>query len=220
MTPRESCLAQIAQAIKSSTSDHPLRVGIDGFSCSGKTVLADELGALLGNEGFHVVRANLDGYHNPPAIRYRQGPLNPIGYYEDSFNYKQLTQDLLAPLMPNGSRMIRQHHFDFLKEEENQAQLREVPPNTILIFEGVMLFRPELNRYWDFKIYLDAPEDVIMQRALVRDLEQFGNEENLRAKYMKRYLPGQQYHQSKNTPDKVADSVVDNTDYLNPTLTQ
>ena len=71
-TSRQETLRRLAGALAGLSLPHPVRVGVDGFSCSGKTVLADELAELLRKEGKEVLRAGLDGFHNPPEIRHRK----------------------------------------------------------------------------------------------------------------------------------------------------
>ena len=67
-SPRKEILEEITHAIGKIELPHPVRVGIDGMSASGKTVLADELAELLQEHGKKVIRAGLDGFHNPPEI--------------------------------------------------------------------------------------------------------------------------------------------------------
>jgi len=49
--------------------------------------LADVLAAPLARLGRPVIRASIDGFHNPGAIRYARGKFSPEGYYFDSFDY-------------------------------------------------------------------------------------------------------------------------------------
>ena len=67
-SPRKEILNKIAHALCKIELAHPVRVGIDGMSASGKTVFADELAGVLHEKGKRVVRAGLDGFHNPPEI--------------------------------------------------------------------------------------------------------------------------------------------------------
>ena len=71
-SPRKEILNKIARAIGKIELAHPVRVGIDGLSASGKTVFADELASVLQDEGKIVVRTGLDDFHNPPEIRHRR----------------------------------------------------------------------------------------------------------------------------------------------------
>lgn len=42
---------------------------------------------------------------------------------------------------------------------------------TIIIIEGVGLFRPELLKYFSYKIWVDCPQDIAMARGKKRDRE-------------------------------------------------
>ena len=103
---RQQVIHELAQSILSFKRDVPLRVGIDGVDAAGKTSLANELAKELTNLGHPVLRASIDGFHNPKEIRRQRGSLSPEGYYYDSFNYVLLTTHLLQPLEPQGNRRI------------------------------------------------------------------------------------------------------------------
>jgi hypothetical protein len=51
-----------------------------------------------------VIRASVDGFHNPRAVRYEGGRYSPEGYFENSYNYAALKQCFLDPLSPGGRR--------------------------------------------------------------------------------------------------------------------
>ena len=143
-------MSKIAQAISEVELPHPVRVGIDGLSASGKTIFADELGEVLQEDGKKVVRAGLDGFHNPPEIRHRQGPMSVEGYVEDSFDYLAVREKVLQPLGPDGDRRYLPEIFDHQKGEAKTLELKDAPEDTILFFEGVMLFRKEMVDYFRF----------------------------------------------------------------------
>ena len=87
----------LAERIVGINCPHPVRVAIDGVDGVGKTVLADELAETLSCCGRQVIRASVDGFHNPRSIRHRLGQNSPEGYFRDSFNYSALTTLLLTP---------------------------------------------------------------------------------------------------------------------------
>ena len=101
---------------------HPIRVAIDGVDASGKTILADALAGPIQNAGKSVIRASIDGFHNPKKIRYRCGPDSPGGYYYDSFDYDVLCSALLKPLGQNGNFKYQKAKFDFHCQEWNLKQ--------------------------------------------------------------------------------------------------
>lgn len=59
------------------------------------------------------------------------------------------------------------------------------------MFDGVFLLRPELRALWDLSVYLLVSEDVVLRRALTRDVGVLGGSDQVRELYESRYLPGQ-----------------------------
>lgn len=217
---RKDLINEVAQVINSIDLPHPVRVGIDGAGNAGKTTFADELVEPLEKLGRTVIRATIDGFHNPPEVRRRQGKYSPQGYLEDSYNYKELKKYLLDPLGPDGSLKYKESVYNFKINKPTNAPIKIAAQNSILIFEGIFLFNQHLFTYWDYKLYINASFENTMQRAMVRDNELFGGEENVIKLYKRRYIPGQEMYIAKDNPIKVSDIVVNNNDYLNPTVTK
>jgi uridine kinase len=189
-----------------------VRVAIDGVGASGKTVLADELACELSKFGRPIIRCSIDGFHNPRETRYRRGPNSPEGYLNDSFDYGALLSALLNPLGPDGALMYREAVFDFRTESRVDSDVRSARPDSVLVFDGVFLLRPELRRSWDFSVFVDARFDVTLARALVRDLALFGDEETVRERYLLRYIPGESLYLDRFAPRERANAVVVNND--------
>src|SRR5947207_12522408 len=101
---RSQLLQWLARRILEIKQPHPIRVAIDGIDAAGKTTLAEELVTFIQAHGRPVIRASIDGFHNPARIRHQRGPASPEGYYQDSFNYQALAESLLIPLGPDGTR--------------------------------------------------------------------------------------------------------------------
>lgn len=215
---RSSLLDLLAQFICQAPQAHPLRVGIDGIDAAGKTSLADELAAVLRSQGRAVIRATLDGFHNPRAVRYARGPLSPEGYFWNSFNYPLLRQALLDPLGPGGSRAYRTAAYDHRADHPLDLPEQTAPRESVLLFDGVFLFRPELAACFDLKIFLEISFEESLRRALSRDLPVFGSREVIEERYRLRYIPGQQLYFSLCNPRRAAHWVVGNEDVDNPTL--
>src|SRR5262249_39050048 len=127
--------------------DRVARVAIDGLDGAGKTTFADELADILRMLPRDVIRASVDGFHNPRALRYRRGRSSPEGYFEDSYNYAALKKHLLDPLSPGGSRRYRAAVFDHVTDTPVSIPEREAPASSILLFDGIFLHRPELCPY-------------------------------------------------------------------------
>lgn len=214
---RSELLEVLAELLLEREPSHPLRVAIDGPDCSGKTTLADELAGLI-EDRRPVIRAGIDGFHKSRELRYRRGVDSPEGYFFDSFDYEAVRTQLLEPLGPGGSRRYRRAVFDYRLDEKIDLPEEEAPAGAILLFDGVFLLRSELLGYWDFSIFVYASFEEIVRRAELRDSELFGDEAATRARYLGRYLPGQELYLRRSEPHQRADVVIDNTIVAEPKL--
>jgi len=221
VSARSGVLAHLVSLVCAVERPHPLRVAIDGVDASGKTTLADELVPLIEKCSRPVIRASVDGFHNPRKVRYQRGVDSAEGYYRDSFNHEAIQQELLIPLGPGGNRKYRQAVFDYRINAPILEPARESSANAILLFDGVFLLRPELIRYWDFSIFVEVDFEVSVPRAVERDVRagagRLTSQESL-AKYNQRYVPGQQIYLAEAHPQENAQVVVDNNDWANPQL--
>lgn len=214
-----SVFENLSNAILGYQKDSPVLVGIDGVDASGKTTMADILAYELRESGRQIIRASIDGFHNPKATRYRKGRNSPIGYYQDSFNYPLVIEALLKPLKC-GDLRYREAAFDYRIDDKVDMPVKRAEKNAVLIMDGIFLFRPELTAYWDIKIFLDVCFDVVLQRALkrARDRGSVESERDIIDAYKRRYIPGQRLYFEEANPRDKADIVVDNNDYENPVM--
>ena len=216
---RDEMLDQLTHRLMTLQFQHPVRVAIDGVDAAGKTTLADELATLLIQHGRPVIRASIDGFHRSRAERHRQGATSPDGYYADSFDYDALRSALLQPLGPQGDRRFRRAIFDYRTDTPSITEEELAPEDAILLFDGVFLLRPEINDQWDYRIFVEVPFAVTVERAMLRDRDLFGSAEATRARYEERYIPGQQIYLKSVDPLRHAQAIVQNKDPEHPSLT-
>ena len=215
----QQMVIELANIILEHKRDNPLRVGIDGIDAAGKTFLANEIAGCLAKNGTPVIRASIDGFHNPCNIRHQRGSDSPEGYYYDSFNYELLKSCLLEPLAPEGNRICHPKVFDFKADTEISTDEIIATNAHILIFEGVFLFRRDIEQYWDLKIFVEIDFQTSLSRALNRDLYLFGDKKEILRKYQERYIPGQKIYIEAERPKEKADIIFNNNDFNRPYTT-
>lgn len=213
----EDIIKLLNELITKTPSDQPLLVGIDGIDASGKTTFAKQLSKQLRNIDRQIICASIDGFHNPQDIRYRQGANSSEGYYLDSFDYIALLKYLLEPIK-KGERKVKTKIFDLENNKTIKGFEKTIEPGCILIMEGIFLFRPELIKYWDIKIFLDITFETSLGRALNRekDIKKLGDQ--IKLKYSQRYIPGQKLYFKEAKPKERADIVINNNNFEKPRL--
>jgi uridine kinase len=160
----------------------------------------------------------VDRFHNPRAVRYQLGPESAEGYYRYSFNYPLVRSRLLDPLGPGGNRRYCPEAFDYRTDAFIEAPYRLASPDSILLFDGIFLRRPELEDCWDVSIFVEIRFETCLERALTRDLDYLGDPETVRARYHQRYFPAQQHYLQTCRPRQRADFVLVNDDPQRPEL--
>ena len=218
MMKRSELLKELVSRIIQIEQPHPLRVAIDGPDAAGKTTLARELSEPIQAHGRPVIRASIDGFHNPARIRHRRGAASPEGYYHDSFNYQALTASLITPLGPGGTRQYVSVVFNHRADSDVQIPIQIAEVNAVLLFDGIFLLRSELVGYWDYTIFVDATFEITLARAERRDAMSFDSVDELRRRYEQRYIPGQKLYFAECRPKERAEVVVDNNDPQNPAM--
>ena len=211
---RSTLIEMLAARVADVVCPHPVRVAIDGVDGVGKTMLADELAEAMSAYNRPVIRASVDGFHNPRSVRYKLGRGSPEGYFLDSFNYSALISVLLAPLGPGGTRRYRRAVFNYRTDSEVATPFETAAEDAMLLFDGVFLHRPELRSYWDFSLFLDAPFEVTIPRAAARG----GSASDVSASENRRYVEGQQIYLQTCEPKSAATILVNNEDLSSPEI--
>jgi uridine kinase len=190
------------------------RVAIDGVDGAGKTHFADELAEALSSRGCPVIRASVDGFHDPPEVRHRRGRGSPEGYFHDSYDYPRMIEVLLDPLRPGGSRRYVRAVYDVHAESPVQLAPETAAPDAVLVLDGIFAHRGELAGFWEYSVFLHVPFEVSIPRGAARG---YGHPDPA-AESNRRYLEGQRLYLAECDPESRATVVIDNTDLARPVV--
>lgn len=213
---RGELLDRLAEAVESVTAAHPLRVAVDGPPAAGKTTLADELAVVLRAQGREVIRASIEGFLLPRALRYRRGVHSPEGCYHDSFDFDALHRVLLDPLGPDGGRRYRHAVYDKRTDSALSPPVTTASADAVLLFDGVFLMRPELIDRWDLSIFVSAAFEETVERARIRDQALYRSTAEVERRWRNRYIPAQQRYFATVRPTDHADIIVHNDELQRP----
>jgi uridine kinase len=211
---RHRLLEHIAKTILELQTPFVTRVAIDGVDGAGKTTFANDLAVILQLSGRPIIRASVDGFHNPRAVRYRLGKTSPEGFFLDFYNYPLLKKVLLEPLSPNSSGGYQIAAFDHRLDTEVYPSKKQAIKGSILIFDGIFLHRPELCNYWDYSMFLEVDFTTSYARMAKRD----GSSPDPLDLKNHRYFQGQQLYLSTCQPIVKSSLVIDYNDLENPII--
>jgi uridine kinase len=215
-TVRGRVLRQLVELIVAIERPHPVRVAIDGRSGAGKSTLGDELAAMIRGRGRATIQASIDDFHGLWVDKHNRRFLTAETFYSGAYDYETLRSLVLGPLGPGGTRRYRARWHDGWNEGAIDEPERVAPDDAVLLVEGVFLLRPELDEYWDMRIFVEIDVAQTLERGVERDLtlEEPAARESRRAErvrvYEERYIPAEERYLLEVDPVGRADVVLDN----------
>lgn len=190
-------------------------VGINGVDTSGKTILTNLFSRFLRSLNIKTEVLHIDDFHNPLKIR-TKGDNKNDAYYNNAFNYTQLIQDVLIPLKENTYLDKTVTCLDLDSDKYEKLVHYTIDKDTVLLIEGVLLFREPLINFIDVKIFLYIDFAEVLERAKQRDVPKYG--ESFLQKYIDKYIPIQKKYIEECKPQEISDILINNNDYQNPVI--
>jgi uridine kinase len=144
--PRRVDAAEVVAAVRALPRGRTTLVGIDGYGGSGKSTLA----ALIAEAVPDAVVVRADDFASPSV---------------PEWDHARFRAQVLVPLLDG--RPARYQRWDW--HADAGAEWHDIPVGALLIVEGVSSTRSELAAPWDLTIWVEAPEELRLARALERD---------------------------------------------------
>jgi uridine kinase len=161
----------------SSLPNKPTILGIAGVSGSGKTTLARELANVLDATLFPLDFYYRDLSQFPLDSRDKQNFDHPDSLESELFieHIRDLSDGMI----------IQRPVYDFKTHSRVRGAFDPIAPRRFVIVEGILaLHYPELVPLYDFSIYVEAPNEVCLNRRIYRDMRERGRTEaSVRAQF-------------------------------------
>jgi len=145
-----------------------LAIAIAGASCSGKTTLADFLADV-----FSAPVLRVDNYYRPlDDLTYEQRCGRNFDH-PDAIDHARLVSDLQALL---SGVTVEAPRYNFC-EHTLFAETMRIEPASVVLVEGLFaLCYPEIVARCAIRIFVDAPEEVCLERRMNRDIRERGRD--------------------------------------------
>ena len=187
-------------------------VGLAGGSASGKTTFIRQISKEFGNNKVCVI--SQDHYYKglSEQLRDENGIVNfdhPTG-----IDFKRIKKDI-RKLLKGKTVQIVEYTFNNPDVFPKQIVYQPAP---IILLEGLFVFADKgLNSMYDYRLYIDADEDVTLDRRLKRDtIERGMTHEEVMYQWDNHVKPA--YDQFLKPHKKESDYVIQNTDNFDDCL--
>jgi uridine kinase len=163
--------------MQSAATTKPLVIAIAGCSGSGKTTLARELTTQLNATLFPLDLYYRDLSHFAPDDRNKQNFDHP-----DSLESELILEHVRA--LADG-QPIQRPVYDFSTHSRVHNRTDTLTPTNVVIVEGILaLHYSGLLPHYHFSIYVNAPNEVCLNRRIYRDMRERGRTEaSVRAQF-------------------------------------
>lgn len=192
-------------------------IGINSADTWGEPLFTERFSDYLKSEGFKTITIHLSDYPNPTELCH-QGTDELEGYYFNSINYWKLIREVLDPLRDNGFIRTTVACLDLETDTYTNYRRYTADRDTIVLIEGILLFRAPILEYLDSRIFLDIDLTESLHRGLDREQQKFDLE--TLEKYTKLRIPLQKRYLTEHSPAENSNAVIDNSDADRPKITR
>lgn len=193
---------KLVQRILATPSKHGQRlIAIDGGGGAGKTTFASCLQKEIAGSFIIII----DDFYRPPQLR---SPLVPTQVINTNFDWSRFYK-LVLEAGKNDTDISYQLYNT--KEGTLSGGFVSVPRDATIIIEGVWSLQKIFADYYDYRIWLEAPASIRLQRGLSRDGE------GMREVWEKEWIPIDERYREIEKPQLRAHCIIDssNSDFLN-----
>jgi uridine kinase len=166
-------------AVEALPRDRTVLVGVDGYGGAGKTTLAARLAAAVPG----AVVVHIDDFAASDIAEW---------------DWDRFRAQVLMPLL--AGRPARYQRWDW--PTDRGAEWHDVPPGRLVIVEGVSSTRREVAAPWDLTIWVDAPLEERLRRAVERDGAA------MLPKWLEDWIPSENAYVARENPTARVDLIV------------
>ncbi|OFZ17675.1 MAG: uridine kinase [Bdellovibrionales bacterium RBG_16_40_8] len=187
----------------------PKVIGIAGGSGSGKTTFARLITETLGHDKVSLLEQ--DNYYIDQSHKFDRDGGSVNFDHPEAIDWKLFSEHL--QLLKKGEGISRPT-YDF-SSHKRKKEIVPIEPRPFILLDGILIHVPEIvHMHIDFKIFIQASEEIRFSRRLKRDVTERGRtEEGVRAQYFLQVKPMHDMfvEPSMNIADQVISGEIDFT---------
>lgn len=149
----------------------PKVVGITGGSGSGKTLFIQKLKAQLKDVAIH----SMDNYYIERQLQPKD--VEGVENFDtlDSIDGQKFVDDLKV-LIQGDSIKLKEYNYNNPNSEKKTIEIKSAE---IILVEGIFTFHiQEVRELLDLKLFIEAPDFLMLKRRILRDAEERGYDLN------------------------------------------
>jgi uridine kinase len=216
---RSQVINTLVDSIEAIEVSQPKLIAVSGITASGKSTLASEVYQCLTERGHETIRASIDDFHHCSQDRNNQDKPSWQAYYENAHDYESLLGRLIRPLADGGDRRFQLGSLDLAKDIAIDPSFQTAGDNAYMVIDGTFLFKPTLNPFWHYRIFVDTDFEVARARGVKRDSPNLGGEAATEQKYLQRYHKASEVYLREVNPAGLAQAIVKNNNVEAPQIT-
>ena len=155
-------------------------VGVDGLGGAGKSTVAKYIKENIPD----TTIVEMDDFYIPELER---------------TDWDRLYEQVIGPLHNNSSASYQRFDWDTKK----LAEWHTIEPKGVIVIEGVYVLREKIRDAYDYKIWVETPYELRLQRGLERDGEE------ARSQWVDEWMPKEEEYKKSQKPHECADIIVD-----------
>ncbi len=169
----------ISHLLSLSAKKETVFVAIDGMQGGGKTTLLRHIQKRVSN----IKVISMDDFFTPS---------------QQNDDHARVKRDVITPLKDNKTAIFK--IYDWMQNKIVDA--KPISPGGIIVVEGIYSMEKELIDAYDYKIWVDCPEDIGLKRGITRDK---GANEKL---WVEKWIPETIRYIEEQKPYEKADVVI------------
>lgn len=182
-------IAKLGEQLNTQLNLRPKVIGIAGGSCSGKTTFARLLTEQLAFKTSMKSAALIaqDNYYIDQSARFDTDGGSVNFDHPDSIDWELLEANLIS--LRKG-QSVEMPQYDFVSHKRQKETIR-LPPSKYVVLDGILIYvHTKIRQLVDYKIFIQANEDVRFSRRLSRDVNERGRTDaGVRAQFFAQVKP-------------------------------